>query len=57
MLDNMANINDFEGSSKTRIYCKYLKTKKKKPQLVNTTGQLRLNASDGKILLTDVVDV
>ena len=58
VLDIIAAINEQDGYQKTRNYWKYLKTKlrKENSQLVSTTNQLKLKASDGKSYKTDTFD-
>ncbi len=54
VLDIIAAINEQDDYQKTRNYWKYLKTKlrKENSQLVSSTNQLKLKASDGKQLST-----
>ena len=58
VLDIIAAINEQGDYQKTRNYWKYLKTKlrKENSQLVSTTNQLKLKASDGKSYKTDTFD-
>ncbi|MCF7819816.1 Fic family protein [Candidatus Gracilibacteria bacterium] len=58
VLDIIAVLTDQDDYTKTRNYWKYLKAKLKKEnnQLVSTTTQLKLIASDGKKYLTDMLD-
>lgn len=58
VLDIVAVLNDQDDYAKTRNYWKYLKAKLKKEnnELVSTTTQLKLIASDGKRYLTDMLD-
>jgi len=51
----LTNQDDY---TKTRNYWKYLKAKLKKEnsELISTTTQLKLLASDGKRYLTDMLD-
>ena len=58
VLDIIAAINEQDDYQKTRNYWKYLKTKlrKENSQLVSTTNQLKLKASDGKSYKTDTFD-
>ncbi|MCD6567057.1 MAG: Fic family protein [Bacteroidales bacterium] len=58
VLDIVAVLNDQDDYTKTRNYWKYLKAKLKKEnnELVSTTTQLKLLASDGKRYLTDMLD-
>ena len=58
VLDIVAVLNDQDDYTKTRNYWKYLKAKlkKEKNELVSTTTQLKLLASDGKRYLTDMLD-
>ena len=58
MLDIITAINEQDDYQKTRNYWKYLKTKlrKENSQLVSTTNQLKLKASDGKSYKTDTFD-
>ena len=57
VLDVIGAINEQEDYAKTRNYWKYLKTKLKKEgnELVSITNQLKLQASDGKYYLSDVL--
>lgn len=58
VLDVVAVLTDQNDYSKTRNYWKYLKVKLKKEnsELVSTTTQLKLIASDGKRYSTDMLD-
>jgi len=58
VLDIVALLTDQDDYTKTRNYWKYLKAKLKKEnsELVSTTNQLKLLASDGKRYLTDMLD-
>lgn len=58
VLDIVGVLNDESDYTKIRNYWKYLKAKLKKEnsQLVSTTTQLKLMASDGKKYNTDVLD-
>jgi len=58
VLDIVAVLTDQNDYTKTRNYWKYLKAKLKKEnsELVSTTTQLKLLASDGKRYLTDMLD-
>ena len=58
VLDIVASLTDQDDYAKTRNYWKYLKAKLKKEnnELVSTTTQLKLLASDGKRYLTDMLD-
>ena len=58
VLDIVALLTDQDDYTKTRNYWKYLKAKLKKEnsELVSTTTQLKLLASDGKRYLTDMLD-
>jgi cell filamentation protein len=58
VLDIVAVLTDQDDYNKARNYWKYLKAKLKKEssELVSTTTQLRLLASDGKRYLTDMLD-
>jgi cell filamentation protein len=58
VLDIIAVLTDQDDCAKTRNYWKYFKAKLKKEnsQLVSTTTQLKLLASDGKNYLTDMLD-
>ena len=58
VLDIVAVLTEQDDYTKTRNYWKYLKAKLKKEnnQLVSTTTQLKLLASDGKRYLTDMFD-
>jgi cell filamentation protein len=58
VLDIIAVLTDQDDYTKTRNYWKYLKAKLKKEnsELVSTTTQLKLLASDGKRYLTDMLD-
>ena len=58
VLDIIAAINEQDDYQKTRNYWKYLKTKlrKENSQLVSSTNQLKLKASDGKSYKTDTFD-
>lgn len=58
VLDIIGVLNEQDDYSKTRNYWKYLKTKLKKEnnELVSATNQLKLQAPDGKLRLTDVLD-
>ena len=58
VLDIIGVLNDQDNYEKNRNYWKYLKTKlkKKEPQLVSATNQLKLTAADGKKYKTDVMD-
>ncbi len=58
VLDIVALLTNQDDYTKTRNYWKYLKAKlkKEKNELVSTTTQLKLLASDGKRYLTDMLD-
>ena len=58
VLDIVGVINAQDDYAKNRNYWKYLKTKLRKngSELVSTTNQLKLLASDGKRYFTDVLD-
>ncbi len=58
VLDIVAVLTDQSDYTKTHNYWKYLKAKLKKEnsELVSTTTQLKLLASDGKRYLTDMLD-
>ena len=58
VLDIVAVLTNQDDYTKTRNYWKYLKAKLKKEnsELVSTTTQLKLLASDGKRYLTDMLD-
>ena len=58
VLDIVAVLTDQDDYIKTRNYWKYFKAKLKKEnsELVSTTNQLKLLASDGKRYLTDMLD-
>ena len=58
VLDIVALLTDQNDYTKTRNYWKYLKAKLKKEnnELVSTTTQLKLLASDGKRYLSDMLD-
>ncbi|NVO09934.1 MAG: Fic family protein [Bacteroidales bacterium] len=58
VLDIVAVLTDQNDYTKTRNYWKYLKAKLKKEnsEVVSTTTQLKLLASDGKRYLTDMLD-
>ena len=58
VLDIIAAINEQDDYQKTRNYWKYLKTKLKKEnnELVSGTNQFKVQASDGKLRLTDMLD-
>ena len=58
VLDIIGVLNEQDDYSKNRNYWKYLKTKLKKVnnELVSATNQLKLQAPDGKLRLTDVLD-
>lgn len=58
VLDIVAVLTNQNDYTKTRNYWKYLKAKLKKEnsELVSTTTQLKLLASDGKRYLTDMLD-
>ena len=58
VLDIISVVNGQDDYAKTRNYWKYLKTKLKKNgnELVSATNQLKLQAPDGKLRLTDVLD-
>lgn len=58
VLDIIGVLNEQDDYSKTRNYWKYLKTKLKKEntELVSTTNQLKMQAKDGKMYKTDVLD-
>ncbi|MBN2612949.1 MAG: Fic family protein [Bacteroidales bacterium] len=58
VLDIVALLTGQDDYTKTRNYWKYLKTKLKKEnsELVSSTTQLKLLASDGKRYLTDMLD-
>jgi cell filamentation protein len=58
VLDTVALLTKQDDYTKTRNYWKYLKAKLKKEnsELVSTTTQLKLLASDGKRYLTDMLD-
>ena len=57
-MDIIAVLTDQDDYNKARNYWKYLKAKLKKEnsELVSTTTQLRILASDGKRYLTDMLD-
>lgn len=58
VLDIIAAINEQDDYQKTRNYWKYLKTKSKEEnnELVSGTNQFKLQAPDGKLRLTDMLD-
>ena len=58
VLDIVGVLNAQDDYTKNRNYWKYLKTKLRKngSELVSSTNQLKLLASDGKRYLTDVLD-
>lgn len=58
VLDIVGILNQENDYTKTRNHWKYLKAKLKKEQnqLVSTTNQLKLLASDGKKYLTDEIN-
>ena len=58
VLDIIAAINEQDDYQKTRNYWKYLKTKLKKEnsEQVSATNQLKQQAPDGKLRLTDILD-
>lgn len=58
VLDIIGVLNEQDDYSKNRNYWKYLKTKLKKEntELVSTTNQLKMQAKDGKMYKTDVLD-
>lgn len=58
VLDIIGVLNEQDDYSKNRNYWKYLKNKLKKEnnELVSATNQLKLQAPDGKLRLTDVLD-
>ena len=58
VLDIVAVLTGQDDYTKVRNYWKYLKTKLKKEnsELVSSTNQLKLTASDGKKYLTDTLD-
>jgi len=58
VLDIVAVLTNQEDYNKVRNYWKYLKAKlrKEKSELVSSTTQLKLVASDGKRYLTDMLD-
>lgn len=58
VLDIVAVLTNQDDYSKVRNYWKYLKAKlrKEKSELVSSTTQLKLVASDGKRYLTDMLD-
>nr|WP_294707931.1 hypothetical protein [Prevotella sp.] len=58
VLDIIGVLNEQDDYSKTRNYWKYLKTKLKKEntELVSNTNQLKMQAKDGKMYKTDVLD-
>lgn len=58
VLDVIGVMNEQDDYAKNRNYWKYLKTKLKKEgnELVSLTNQLKLQASDGKYYLSDVLD-
>ena len=58
VLDIIGVLNEQDDYSKNRNYWKYLKTKlkKKNTELVSTTNQLKMQAKDGKMYKTDVLD-
>ena len=57
VLDVIGVMNEQDDYAKNRNYWKYLKTKLKKEgnELVSITNQLKLQASDGKYYLSDVL--
>lgn len=59
VLDVVGAFNQQEDYEKNRNYWKYLKAKLKKEssQVVSATTQLKLKAPDGKLRLTDVMDM
>ena len=58
VLDIIGVLNEQDDYSKNRNYWKYLKTKLKKEdnELVSATNQLKMQAKDGKMYKTDVLD-
>lgn len=58
VLDIIGVLNQEDDYAKNRNYWKYLKTKLRKEQseVVSATNQLKLEAPDGKLRLTDVLD-
>lgn len=58
VLDIVGVLNQQDDYAKNRNYWKYLKTKFKKEdnEVVSVTNQLKLQAPDGKMRLTDVLD-
>ena len=58
VVDIIGVLNEQDDYTKNRNYWKYLKNKLRKEnhQLVSTTNQLKLTASDGKRYLTDTLD-
>ncbi len=58
VLDIVAVLTDQDDYTKTRNYWKYLKAKlkKEKSQVVSLTTQLKIEASDGKKYLSDMLD-
>lgn len=58
VLDIVGVLNQQDDYAKNRNYWKYLKTKLKKEdnEVVSVTNQLKLQAPDGKMRLTDVLD-
>ncbi len=58
VLDIIAAINEQDDYQKTRNYWKYLKKKLKKEnnELVSATNRFKMQASDGKQRLTDMLD-
>lgn len=58
VLDIIGVLNQEDDYAKNRNYWKYLKTKLRKEQseVVSATNQLKLQAPDGKLRLTDVLD-
>ena len=58
VLDIIGVLNEQDDYSKNRNYWKYLKTKqmKENTELVSITNQLKMQAKDGKMYKTDVLD-
>lgn len=58
VLDVVGVLNQQDDYAKNRNYWKYLKTKLKRDEneLVSATNQLKMQAPDGKMRLTDVLD-
>ena len=59
VLDIVGAVNQQDDYEKNRNYWKYLKAKLRKEQseVVSTTTQLKLKAPDGKMRLTDVMNM